>query len=113
MNSLINIIEFDPQHPIVYLSSFLVEGTLMQIVIPLSLGHEVQLQDVATNARAVIEAYLNSIPNVASLTYHSNFQGVIQTYSGIRGIQPYIWIKTICSVPHGGVSCKLMISSFY
>lgn len=60
----------------------------------------IPLSDIVANSTAVMQQYLTSIPYF-HLSFYSNFQeGVVQTISGLRGPQPYIWIKIINREPH-------------
>jgi len=63
---------------------------------------EISLSEIAPNSLAIVQEYINARPNFHNLTFHSNFQGggLIQTISGLRGAQPFTWIKIISSQPH-------------
>lgn|SRR5690606_9569656 len=99
---ILQFVAFHPQHPVIYLRSF----EVMHVMMPLTIQEvfnmpDVPILDVVNNSRKVVQQYFNSLPqNPYGLTFHSTFQeGVVQTISGLRGSQNFIWIKIISSLP--------------
>jgi len=99
-NEILELVQFNPSHQINYLRSLMVMNTMMPLTIQGALNMDIPLSDIVANSTAVMQQYLTSLPPL-HLSFYSNFQeGVVQTISGLRGAQPYIWIKIINREPH-------------
>jgi hypothetical protein len=97
----LELVVFGLDQPVIYLRSWGNMHSMMAIKIQEEFNMIVPLSEIATNSLAIVQQYINAMPNLHNLTFHSNFQGgLIQTISGLRGAQTFTWIKIFSSQPH-------------
>jgi len=97
----LELVIFGLDSPVIYLRSWGNMHSMMAIKIQEEFNMIVSLSEIAPNSLAIVQQYINAMPNPHNLTFHSNFQGgLIQTISGLRGAQTFTWIKILSSQPH-------------
>jgi len=80
MNNYMNtetleLVIFSLDSPVIYLKSWGNMHAMMAIKIQEEFNMIVPLSEIAPNSLAIVQQYINAMPNIHNLTFHSNFQG--------------------------------------